>query len=296
MFLDFLFKKKNKKSKKIGLVLGGGGARSFYQIGVIKALRELNIEIGEVSGTSMGAVIGAMYCYDKNVDFDNFVDDFLVYDFVEFLKIQDKKKHEKFLDHMENIIKKYVKARNFRDFKIPFSFNATDIDACSSVVFRSGKVFPALLASMSLVGFMPPVLMKGSADFIFWTFFAMFLPKFKNEHYYKNRRLVDGGVLSFVPVSCIKSKINILALDVSLTYDQNRSLSDLVASLMAVAQRKLFINDVKNIKKSGKNIFILHLDDASTVVDFRKSNLKRIIEIGYNDVMKNKNRIMRLIK
>ena len=46
---------------KVGLVLAGGGAKGFYHIGVIKALEENNIPIDYIAGTSMGAIVGALY-------------------------------------------------------------------------------------------------------------------------------------------------------------------------------------------------------------------------------------------
>ena len=51
-----------EKRPKIILVLGGGGARGFAHVGVLKALREANVPIDMVVGTSMGALIGSLYC------------------------------------------------------------------------------------------------------------------------------------------------------------------------------------------------------------------------------------------
>ena len=48
--------------KTIGLVLGGGGARGFFHMGVIKGLQEMGVKINEISGTSIGAVIGLAVC------------------------------------------------------------------------------------------------------------------------------------------------------------------------------------------------------------------------------------------
>ena len=53
---------------KVGLVLAGGGAKGLYHIGVIKALEENNIPIDYVSGTSMGAIIGALYASGYTVE------------------------------------------------------------------------------------------------------------------------------------------------------------------------------------------------------------------------------------
>ena len=50
-----------KKNYKIGIALGGGAARGYAHIGVINALKELNIPISFISGTSIGSFIGALY-------------------------------------------------------------------------------------------------------------------------------------------------------------------------------------------------------------------------------------------
>jgi NTE family protein len=66
---------------KIGLVLGGGGARGFFHMGVIKGLQEMGVKINEISGTSIGAVIGLMYAADPEIDFEKVASEF------DFLKL-----------------------------------------------------------------------------------------------------------------------------------------------------------------------------------------------------------------
>ena len=56
--------------KKIGLVLSGGGARGFFHMGIIKALQELNIEVKEIAGTSVGAIVGVIYAANPKIDFE----------------------------------------------------------------------------------------------------------------------------------------------------------------------------------------------------------------------------------
>lgn len=295
MFLDFLFQKKVKKNKKIGLVLGGGGARGFFHIGVIKALRDLDIEIGEVSGTSMGAIIGAIYCNNPEIDFDKFIEDFSLATFIKFLKIGDLGDQEKFFHDMEKLLKKYIKAKTFNDFKIPLSFDATDIDTCKSVVFRRGNVFPALIASMTLVGMMPPTIMPGNFRTFIFNFVFMFLPDFMPTYFKDGRKLVDGGVLSIAPVANIRSDYNILISDVSVNFDYKKNLTDVIAGLSAISQRRFFLEDLKIVKNSGKKTFIIKCDDDNAVMDFRKSSIKKLIKLGYDETMKQKKGIFKLL-
>ena len=55
-----------KKKKKVGLCLGGGGTRGFAHLGAIKAFEEYGIKFDEVAGTSVGSVVGALYCSNLN--------------------------------------------------------------------------------------------------------------------------------------------------------------------------------------------------------------------------------------
>jgi len=64
--MDIFIKRKRRRIKKIGLALGGGGARGFAEIGVIKAFEENGITFDFVAGTSVGSLIGAMYCFGKS--------------------------------------------------------------------------------------------------------------------------------------------------------------------------------------------------------------------------------------
>ena len=64
--MEVFIKRKRRRIKKIGLALGGGGARGFAEIGVIKAFEENGITFDFVAGTSVGSLVGAMYCFGKS--------------------------------------------------------------------------------------------------------------------------------------------------------------------------------------------------------------------------------------
>ena len=61
--MDILVAPKLKKYKMIGLAFGGGGARGFALIGVIKAFEEEGLKFDYIAGTSIGSIMGAMYSY-----------------------------------------------------------------------------------------------------------------------------------------------------------------------------------------------------------------------------------------
>ena len=93
-----------QKELKVGLALSGGGAKGMAHIGVLRALEENNVKIDYISGTSMGAVVGAMYsigysvdqieAYLKNVDWDALLDNTLPRN---HLSVLDRESAERYL-------------------------------------------------------------------------------------------------------------------------------------------------------------------------------------------------------
>ena len=166
-------------SKKIGLALGSGGARGFAHIGVLKVLEENNIKIDYIAGSSIGAIVGALYASGKTVK-----------DLVELVESTDWKRLVSLLDphlttgllHGEKIqhfFEEYIGDLDFSDLKIPFASVATDYHNGDAVVFRSGKVSPAIRASMSV-----PLAFK--------------------PFEYEDKLLLDGGMSVPVPVDIVR--------------------------------------------------------------------------------------------
>ena len=140
---------------KLGLVLSGGGVRGVAHIGVIKALLENNIEPDVVSGSSAGAVVGALYCNgytaDQMLDFFKLSPLFHVNKFA-FLKpgfIDTDKFYPDF--------KKYFSKDSFSGLKKKLFI--TTVDLCAGVlkVFESGQLIKPLLASLAFPGLFSPV-------------------------------------------------------------------------------------------------------------------------------------------
>ncbi len=275
MFLDFIFRKKNKNNNKIALVLGGGGARGFFHIGVIKALREIGVEIGEVAGTSMGAIIGAIYCYDPDVDFDELINSFDVFKMI--IALNSKKiSNQNVIENIENVLKKYVKARKFSDFKIPFSFNATDIVSYKSIIFKNGNIFPGVVASIALPSIFPFVKIN-------------------------KKILCDGGILCTSPLKNIKNNnFPVIVSEVSQFIDLKKEIKwnifDMFSILTAVPQYNGFIKDLEFFKKNKRDVLVLFCDTDHSFLDFRKSRIKKLIDLGYQETIKNKKNIFKLIK
>lgn len=162
-----------KKRPIIALALGGGGALGFAHIGVLDILQKNNIPIDIVVGTSMGAVVGAIYCNGSSIE--------------DMEKLAINIKTRQLLDvslgfkglisgnKAINVLKKILpKDKNIEDLPVKFACNAVNIINGEEVVFEKGNILKSLRASMSVPGIFVPVRYNGMT-------------------------LVDGGVLNNLP-------------------------------------------------------------------------------------------------
>lgn len=165
-----------KKKKKLGLVLGSGGARGMAHVGVIKTLLKYNIPIDIIVGSSSGALVGGLYAsWGRIDDLEKLAREVTYKNMVEVLVDPTWGggliKGAKTLD----FLKKLFDDKKIENLKIPFAAVATDVHTAESVVFSKGDVASAVRASISVPLVYSPVLNEG-------------------------RLLVDGGVSSPVPV------------------------------------------------------------------------------------------------
>ena len=148
-------------------------------IGVIEELEKRGFEIVSVTGTSMGAVVGAVYAMGKLKEFKEWLyslDKLKVFRLMDFtLSKQGLLKGDKVLNRM----KEFVEDRNIEDLKIPYAAVAVDLLNKREVVFREGRVYDAIRASIAIPGVLTPVKTKDGL-------------------------LVDGGVMDNIPVKHVK--------------------------------------------------------------------------------------------
>ncbi len=194
-----------EKKIEVALVLGGGGARAIAHLGVIEVLQENNIPIDLIVGTSAGSIIGAIYADNPNILEVKTIGLNFKRDNVIKLSLRaaiegttslrggfDGIKGEKFINQT-------LKAKDFKELKIPFIAVATDVISGTTVGLRSGKIAPAIRASCAIPGLFSPVEMYGMI-------------------------LVDGGVTAPLAVDIAKEyhpKL-IIAVDVSLPIRKER--------------------------------------------------------------------------
>jgi len=245
--------------KSVGLVLGGGGARGFFHMGVIKALQELNIEINQISGTSIGAIVGAIYAADPKVDFEKMIKEI---DYIKLTKIIITSGRDGFGSVVENFLKDYIKVENFSDLKIPLVFNAADINQKEEIIFNSSKIFPALIASISIPGVFPPTKINDSF-------------------------LVDGGIVNNVPVSLLKAASKIIVSDITgpiTEINQKTTAIESLYSSFAFMQQNISLQKIRKLK-TNKIIYLNLKDNKTFILDFRKKNYNQLIDLGYKSMM-----------
>ncbi|MFA5079817.1 MAG: patatin-like phospholipase family protein, partial [Dehalococcoidia bacterium] len=172
-----------KPDTKIGLALGSGAALGLAHIGVIKALREAHIPIDMIAGTSMGALVGACYAADREIeDVEELALSTNLRNLTHLLDPKFTLIRIGFLsgNRVENFLKPIIGDRDVGDCKIPYAAVAADIHSAKQVIIREGSLLKAVRASISIPVVFVPVKHNG-------------------------RFLVDGGTLNPVPADVVKA-------------------------------------------------------------------------------------------
>jgi len=164
----------NPFNHRIGLALGGGGAKGIAHIGVIKAFEENDIEISYLSGTSIGALVASYYAFGKSVDDIRRISSGL--SFTSLIGLSIPKKGIFSTKSIKDMILNDLGDVNIEDADIPLAICTSDIMSGEQVVFRKGSLADAVCASVAVPGIFIPVEING-------------------------RTLVDGGITENVPVS-----------------------------------------------------------------------------------------------
>ena len=143
----------------IGLALGGGFARGMAHIGVLKVLEEESIPIRVVAGTSVGALIGAVYCSGVSLEqLDNVARSCR---FTTFARWTVSRYGFASNDRMVSFLTQTLKVKTFEELRIPLGVTATDFNTGEGVVFHSGSIVDPVRASCAYPGMFLPVNIRG---------------------------------------------------------------------------------------------------------------------------------------
>jgi NTE family protein len=164
----------------IGLALGCGAALGFAHVGVLKVLRNEGIPIDIVAGTSMGALVGALWASGKSIEeIEESVSRYKTR--LDNLKLLDFTFPRRGIIKggvIRNFLAKEFGKKTFYDLKLPFKAIACDIETRQEVVLESGPLVDAVMASISIPGVFEPVRLNG-------------------------RILVDGGIINPLPTNVL---------------------------------------------------------------------------------------------
>jgi NTE family protein len=231
---------------KVGIALGGGGARGMAHIGVIRAFQQAGIPIEAVAGTSIGSFIGALYATGAHIDqieelaletkwsnlielkmsrvgffstrrLERFINFHLTFLQRDILRLPSRRNADDYLGSP-------LKDLEFPDLRIPFACTATDLQSGAMVIFDSGPVATAVRASCSIPGLFEPLA-------------------------YEDRLLVDGGILLNLPVSlCHRLGAGpVIAIDVeSDTPTSIQGLIEVLTQMIRIQGRALTARERSN--------------------------------------------------
>lgn len=241
------------RQPKIALVLGGGSAKGFAHIGVIRTLEQEKIPIHMIIGTSVGSLIGGLYAANP----DSFQLEWLAFkidrgDILDFSIVYSKlgpvqgTKLEGFIEHN-------VKVKKVEDTKIPFTPVATDLSTGETILMEKGSLAKAIRASSSIPGIFVPVT-------------------------FDNRTLVDGGVTNNVPCDIARTKGADIVIAVNLQRDVKNqmaadSLVDIIAQSISIMMR-----ESSRSKLASADVVIEPDTHGMSMFDFTQK--KRMMEEG----------------
>lgn len=143
--------------RNVALVLSSGGARGYAHIGAIQALEEHQFQITSVAGTSMGALVGGMYCAGR---LDAVKERMCSLTRREVLTLIDwslGKNHLMKGDKVIEVLKEMVPDVRIEDLPIPFRAVAAELETQREVVFSSRSLYRALRASISIPSVLKPI-------------------------------------------------------------------------------------------------------------------------------------------
>lgn len=237
---------------KVALVLGGGAARGFAHVGVLRELEKANIPIDMIIGTSVGSLIGAIYAANPNTfelewtAFKLEKDD--IFDFSILSSTTGPVKG----DRLEAFVQSKIPLQNIEQFKIPYYAVSADLNSGEPVIFSSGSVCKAVRASCSIPGVFTPL-------------------------NYQNHLLVDGGVLGNIAPEVARQHGANIIIVVSIGKNvSNKNTKNVIGITMQAIE--IMSSNIDKYKAKEADVMISpEVGDVGTT-DF--SQKKRCMEAG----------------
>ncbi|MDQ7066696.1 MAG: patatin-like phospholipase family protein [Sulfurimonas sp.] len=244
----------NKFPREISLCLSGGAAKGAFHLGCISILEEHNIEIKAISGTSIGALIGASIASGKSAK--EILEIFKSKEFKSIFKFTFTKSYLYKIDMQSPVLEELVNKHSFEELKIPLVITVTNIDnAKCEYLSRGTKLHEYILASCAISPIVEPKEIEGNL-------------------------YVDGGVTDNFPVEVLqKYPYKILGINL---YPFNKKRP---SSLIGWIKKIIFIAwHAPNLAKKQACDFYVSSDKLNDISLFSFKNLDKSYELGRNEM------------
>lgn len=254
--MEILVAPKLKKYRKIGLALGGGGARGFALIGAVRAFEEANIKFDYISGTSIGSVVGAMLAFGVTSQ--------EMQDIATKIRVKDIRKNvipfmPSSTENIEKIITQTVGDINIEDLKTPFCAVAVDMISGNEVDITKGRLCKALAGSCAV-------------------------PTVFNAVEFEDKLLFDGGLQNTIPADVLR-KLGcdaVVSIDINSTRGNGTDSKKYFDLLMASVRVMMKSNAIKGYLNSD----IIVKPDLKRFSASKTTGMLEMIEEGYNATKK----------
>lgn len=288
---------------RIGLVLGGGGARGIAHVGVLKMLQELRVPVDCIAGTSMGSIIGGLYASGMTpeqmtetvarIDWPQAFTDGPPRADLPFRTKQEQRvlltnngvgikdgrvqlpqgllQGQNLLLLLQDLSLPAAEIRDFDKLKVPYRAVATDLATGTPVVLKSGELAMAMRASMSIPSALVPVKLDG-------------------------KLLVDGGVSDNIPVDVVRELCRpdvIIAVDVGSPLAPASELT----SVLSITGQLTTILTVRNAQQQIKTLGrrdILIAPDLGDISSIAFDRSQEAVTIGYAAAQDKRGELSRL--
>jgi len=264
---------------KVGLVLSGGGAKGLAHIGALKVIEDAGVQIDFIAGTSMGAIIGALYASGyraaqldsifKALDFNSLIQDDFSRDSKTFYEKEDGDRYavslpfdaykisfpqaisggQKVYNELVALLYPVKDIKDFNQLPIPFFCMATDIENGSAVLLNSGYLPEAIMASGTFPSLFEPMELDG-------------------------RMLIDGGVMNNYPISEIKALGATFIIGVDVQHDLSER-----ESLESATDILLQINNFRTVAAMKSKSLATDIYIKPDIADFSVVDFGSVLEI-----------------
>ncbi len=241
--------------KSVSMVLSGGGARGVIHLGILQAFDEHQIKVEAISGSSMGAIVGALYCAGISPTEIKML--MKSKKFANTFRLSWNKKGLLSMTRLRKTLNKFIPINEFKTLKIPFYCCVSNLDTGKYEIINTGNLEKAVSASASIPILFEPVEING-------------------QHY------VDGGLFNNLPVEPLKNTYkNIIGVHVN-----NYKYSS-AHNIRTVAERVLNLVSKQSVETNFKYcdyIINPYLVKSFRTLDFRHTN--SLFDIGYKEGLK----------